>query len=93
MDLSQLLLAATDSLGPGIGAGLCAVGAGMAALGAGMGIGRIAGSSVESMARQPEASNDIRGAMILTAAFVEGAALAAVGIAFLTQSGIIGKIS
>jgi F-type H+-transporting ATPase subunit c len=27
------------------------------------------------MARQPEASGDIRGAMILTAAFIEGVAL------------------
>jgi F-type H+-transporting ATPase subunit c len=58
-----------------IGAGL---GAGMAALGAGIGISRLAASSVESMARQPEASGDIRGAMILTAAFIEGVCLFAV---------------
>ncbi|MDX2283538.1 MAG: ATP synthase F0 subunit C [Bacteroidia bacterium] len=51
------------------------IGAGLAAIGAGMGIGRLAASSVESMARQPEASGDIRGAMILTAAFIEGVAL------------------
>jgi F-type H+-transporting ATPase subunit c len=55
-----------------------AVGAGMATIGAGLGIGRLAGSAVESMARQPEASGDIRGAMILTAAFVEGVALLSV---------------
>lgn len=58
-----------------IGAGL---GAGLACLGAGIGIGRLASSSVESMARQPEASGDIRGAMILTAAFIEGVCLFAV---------------
>lgn len=58
-----------------IGAGL---GAGMACLGAGLGISRLAASSVESMARQPEASGDIRGAMILTAAFIEGVCLFAV---------------
>jgi F0F1-type ATP synthase membrane subunit c/vacuolar-type H+-ATPase subunit K len=33
---------------------------------------------VEAIARQPEASNDIRANMILTAAFVEGVALFAV---------------
>ncbi len=31
--------------------------------------------ATESIARQPEASGDIRGAMILTAAFIEGVAL------------------
>ncbi len=51
------------------------IGAGLAAIGAGMGIGRLAASSVESIARQPEAAGDIRGAMILTAAFIEGVAL------------------
>jgi F-type H+-transporting ATPase subunit c len=52
-----------------------ALGAGVAALAAGVGIGRLAASSVESIARQPEALDDIRGAMILTAAFIEGVAL------------------
>ena len=49
--------------------------AGMAALGAGLGISKLAAASVESMARQPEASGDIRGAMILTAALIEGVCL------------------
>ena len=40
-----------------------------------MGIGRLAAAAVESIARQPEAANDIRGNMILTAAFIEGVAL------------------
>ena len=66
-----------------IGAGLAGIGAGLASIGAGLGIGRIAGSSVESIARQPEASGDIRGAMILTAAFVEGVCLFAVVVALL----------
>jgi len=52
-----------------------AIGAGIGAVGAGIGIGRLAASSVESIARQPEASNDVRGAMILTAALIEGVAL------------------
>ena len=55
-----------------------AIGAGLAAIGAGIGIGQIGKGAVESIARQPEASNDIRGDMILTAAFVEGVALFAV---------------
>ena len=67
----MFLLEAMGNLGM-IGAG---IGAGLAAMGAGIGIGRIGGSSVESIARQPEAANDVRGSMILMAAFVEGVAL------------------
>ncbi len=63
-----------------LGAGL---GAGVAAIGAGMGIGRIGASAVESIARQPSATNDIRGAMILTAALIEGVALFAVVVSLL----------
>ena len=51
------------------------IGAGLVAIGAGLGIGKIGAAAVESIARQPEASGDIRGNMILTAAFVEGVAL------------------
>lgn len=60
-----------------------AVGAGLAAIGAGIGIGQIGKGAVESIARQPEAMNDIRANMILTAAFVEGVALFAVIAAVL----------
>jgi F-type H+-transporting ATPase subunit c len=55
-----------------------AIGAGLAAVGAGIGIGQIGKGAVEAIARQPEAMNDIRANMILTAAFVEGVALFAV---------------
>ena len=55
-----------------------AIGAGLAAMGAGIGIGQIGKGAVEAIARQPEAINDIRANMILTAAFVEGVALFAV---------------
>lgn len=57
---------------------LAAIGAGLAVIGAGIGLGQIGGKSVEAIARQPEASGDIRGAMILMAAFIEGAALIAI---------------
>ena len=58
---------------PGFGA----IGAGLAAIGAGIGIGLIGKGAVEAIARQPEASNDIRANMILAAALVEGVALLA----------------
>lgn len=54
-----------------------AIGAGLAAIGAGIGIGQIGKGAVDAIARQPEALNDIRANMILTAAFVEGVALLA----------------
>ena len=63
-----------------LGAG---IGLGLAIIGAGLGIGRIGGQAVEAIARQPEASGDIRGAMILTAALIEGATLAALVFALL----------
>jgi F-type H+-transporting ATPase subunit c len=62
-----------------------AIGAGLAAMGAGIGIGQIGKGAVEGIARQPEASNDIRGNMILAAALVEGAALFAIIIGLLAM--------
>ena len=62
-----------DVIQPGYGA----LGAGLAAIGAGIGIGQIGKGAVDAIARQPEASNDIRGNMILAAALVEGVALLA----------------
>jgi F-type H+-transporting ATPase subunit c len=52
-------------------------------LGAGVGIGRIGGSALESIARQPESLGDIRANMILAAALVEGAAFFAMVIGLL----------
>ena len=74
-----LQVAAELSLGK-LGA---AIGAGLAAIGAGIGIGKIGGSAMEAIARQPEASNDIRTNMIIIAALVEGVALFAVVVCFL----------
>ena len=80
MLLTSLLQAAAElSLGT-LGA---AIGAGLAAIGAGIGIGKIGGSAMEAIARQPEASNDIRTNMIIIAALVEGVALFAVVVCFL----------
>ncbi|NLF41936.1 MAG: ATP synthase F0 subunit C [Bacteroidales bacterium] len=60
-----------------------AFGAGIAVIGAALGIGRIGSSALESIARQPEAANDIRSSMILTAAFVEGVAFFAIVVCLL----------
>jgi F-type H+-transporting ATPase subunit c len=60
-----------------------AIGAGLAIIGGGAGIGRIGGSAVESIARQPEAAGQISTAMIITAALIEGATLFAVVIGLL----------
>jgi F-type H+-transporting ATPase subunit c len=54
--------------------GLAAIGAGLVVIGAGVGIGRIAGSAMDGIARQPEASNKIQTAMIIGAALIEGVA-------------------
>ena len=62
-----------------------AVGAGLAAMGAGIGIGQIGKGALEAIARQPEATNDIRANMILTAALVEGVALFAVIVGILAM--------
>jgi len=53
----------------GLGAGL---GAGLVCIGATRGIGQLAASSVESMARQPEVKGNVFVAMIIAAALIEG---------------------
>jgi F-type H+-transporting ATPase subunit c len=60
-----------------------AIGAGLAIIGGASGIGRIGGSAVESMARQPEAAGQISTAMIITAAMIEGATLFAVVVGMM----------
>lgn len=65
----------------GIGRG---IGAGLVVMGGGAGIGRVGGSAVESMARQPEAAGTINTAMLITAAMIEGATLFGVLVCLLT---------
>jgi F-type H+-transporting ATPase subunit c len=62
---------------------LAAVGAGLAVIGAGLGIGRVGGSAMDAIARQPEAYSKIQIAMIISAALIEGVALFAVVVALL----------
>ena len=64
----------------------CGIGAGIATIGAGLGIGKIGGSAMDAIARQPEATGKIQTNMILTSAFVEGCALFAIAAcAFLIK--------
>ncbi|NGX83075.1 ATP synthase F0 subunit C [Aequorivita sinensis] len=53
------------------------VGAGIIVIGAGLGLGKIGGSAMEAIARQPEAANKIQTAMIIIAALLEGLAFGA----------------
>ena len=76
MELAMILLESMNQ-------GLAGHGAGVAAIGAGIGVGRIGGSALEAMARQPEMSGDLRANMIVAAALVEGVALFAVIVCLL----------
>jgi len=77
-----IIIAEVMSLQPLAGVG-AAIGAGIAAIGAGLGIGKIGGSAMEAIARQPEAAGDIRSNMIVIAALIEGVALFAVIVCIL----------
>jgi F-type H+-transporting ATPase subunit c len=63
-----------------LGAG---IGIGLAIVGAGIGLGRIGGQAAEAIARQPEASGEIRGAALLFAVLLEGATIIALVFALL----------
>ena len=60
-----------------------AIGAAIAIIGAGIGIGRIGGTAMEAISRQPEAAGDIRSSMIIAAALIEGVTLFAIIICAL----------
>lgn len=75
--LNTILMEVSLSL---FGAG---IGAGLAAIGAAYGIGRIGGSAVESIARQPQEAGKIQTAMLIAAALIEGVALFAVVVCLL----------
>ena len=53
------------------------IGAGLVVIGVGVGIGRIGGSAMDAIARQPEATNKIQTAMLIAAALIEGIGFAA----------------
>ena len=82
MSMLSVIMDATANLAPiaKMGAG---IGAGIAAIGAGIGIGRIGGSAMDAIARQPEAVGDIRSNMIVAAALIEGVAFFAIVVCLL----------
>jgi F-type H+-transporting ATPase subunit c len=59
------------------------LGIGLATLGPGLGIGLMTGRATEAIARQPEASGDIRTTMIIGVALAEALCLYAFVIAIL----------
>ncbi len=59
------------------------LGAGIIVMGAAMGIGKLASAAMEGMARQPEVSGDLRTAMIIAAALIEGFTFFALVVTFM----------
>ena len=53
------------------------IGAGLVVIGAGLGLGKIGGSAMDAIARQPEAYGKIQTAMLIAAALIEGIGFAA----------------
>jgi F-type H+-transporting ATPase subunit c len=62
---------------------VAAIGAGLVTIGAGLGIGKLAASAMEGIARQPEATGKIQVNMLIAAALIEGVALFCAVICFL----------
>ncbi|MBC8379717.1 MAG: ATP synthase F0 subunit C [Planctomycetes bacterium] len=76
-------LPAFDVIAKSIGVLGGVLGAGLIVIGAGKGIGQLAGSAVEAIARQPEAGGRIFTTMIIAAALIEGVTLFALIICLL----------
>jgi len=81
-DVSQLLSPSADYAKMfGVLGGL--LGAGIIVFGAAMGIGRIAGSATEAIARQPEAGGRIFTSMVIAASLIEGIAFFGLIVCFV----------
>ena len=63
--------------------GLAAIGAAFAVIGAGIGIGNIFSSAAQAIARQPEATNEIKGTVNLPLFLLEGVAIIALVVCIL----------
>ena len=64
---------------------IAAIGAGLVTIGAGLGIGRLAGSAMEGIARQPDAAPKIQVNMLIAAALIEGVALFCAVVCLLSK--------
>lgn len=80
LEFLTLLAQTTDENFYKVGAGL---GIGLIILGASLGIGRIGGSAVDAIARQPEASGSISTNMLISAALIEGVAVIALILSYI----------
>lgn len=75
MSVFAVLAFAMPAMAQGGGGGVefsGAVGAGLVCIGSALGIGKLAASALESMARQPEVAGNVQTAMIIAAALIEG---------------------
>jgi F-type H+-transporting ATPase subunit c len=81
MSVAMVLLLASSAFaqtagGTGVTGGVInfggAFGVGLTVIGAAYGIGKLASSALESMARQPEVAGSVQTAMIIAAALIEG---------------------
>jgi len=61
------------------------IGAGLVTIGAALGIGKLAASAMEGIARQPEATAKIQVNMLIAAALIEGVALFCAVICFMSM--------
>ena len=61
------------------------IGVGIVTIGAAYGIGRLASSAMEAIARQPEAAPKIQVSMLIAAALIEGVALFGAVVCFLAK--------
>lgn len=81
---TMLMMFAQEAAVPEWGKAGIGIGMGLILIGAGIGIGRIGGSAVEAMARQPEASGQIGTNMLIAAALIEGVTVIALILAFIS---------
>ena len=82
MELLAILLRVATDLTP-IAKMAAGLGASISVIGASMGISQIGRAALESIARQPEATSDIRSSMIVSAALIEGVAFFAIVVCLL----------
>ena len=72
----------------GLAIGGLVIGVGLIIIGAAYGIGKIGAAAVEGIARQPEATGNIRGTAIVLAALIEGATFFALIIALMNGQNV-----
>ncbi len=82
----EMAMILAQSVGNDFGRMGLGIGIGLIIVGAGIGIGRIGGSAVDAMSRQPEAGGRIQTAMIIAAALIEGVTVIALVFILLCRS-------